>query len=134
MPKLFSSEELHRLRNDIPITALIEACGIPCRRSEDRRLRFACPRCSGYHTVINSSSNQARCFECRENFNTIELTMLTRRLSFVDAVKLLQRFKYQPPVTKPPQNATQRQAPISVGELLQQIAIAARQSHESKIA
>ena len=122
MPKLFSSEELHHLRNDIPITALIEAFGISCRRDENQWLRFECPKCFGYHTATHSGTNLARCFECRENFNAIELAMLSMRLSFVGAVRLLQQFKYKPPL----QNTTQEQVPVSVGELLQQIAVKLR--------
>ena len=84
----FSVEELHRLRNDIHIDLLIEWLKIPFEERQGLR-RFRCPTCQGFHTATHPKTNLARCFDCKRNYNTIELVMVTRGLPFVAAVKAL---------------------------------------------
>ena len=137
MTKQFTSEELQRLRNHISIELLIKGLKIPHRLLPGDLFRFQCPRCLGYHTAIHPKTNLARCFACRENYNSIELVMLVRNLSFVASVKLLQAFEsklIQPKssVIKTEARPTlvslsQKAGLQSVGQILQQIASGGRQ-------
>ncbi len=83
-----SAEELHTLRNKIPITGLIDHFEIPWK-IRDGLFRFLCPLCFEYHSATNPRTNLARCFRCERNFNTIDLVMLLRKTSFLDAVRYL---------------------------------------------
>lgn len=88
----FSSGELYGLRNSIPINKVIENLKIE-HRVADGYFRFECPLCFGFHTATKKETNLGRCFNCRKNFNTIDLAMISGRQSFVDAVKYLQKIK-----------------------------------------
>lgn len=91
MGQQFSKEELHALRNRISIRDLIEhSLEIPCKEVEGV-FRFLCPNCGEFQTAVNPKTNLSRCFRCQENFNTIEIVMKDRQLSFVDSVKLLRQ-------------------------------------------
>jgi len=91
MERRFSSEELHALRNQVPIKFLIkELLGIPCKEIEGV-FRFLCPHCREFQTAINPKTNLSRCFRCRRNFNTIEMVMEDKHLGFVESVKFLKR-------------------------------------------
>ena len=91
MRQQFSKEELHALRNQIPIRNLIEeSLGIVCKEVEGV-FRFLCPKCGEFQTAVNPKTNLSRCFRCQENFNTIELVMKDKQLSFVESVKLLKQ-------------------------------------------
>jgi DNA primase len=91
MRQQFSKEELYTLRNQIPIRNLItESLGIPCKEIEGI-FRFLCPKCGEFQTAVNPKTNLSRCFRCQENFNSIEIVMADKKLSFVESVKLLKR-------------------------------------------
>ena len=92
MTNRFSSEELYRLRNFIPINRLIRSLNIEHKVS-DGYFRFQCPLCFGFHTAIKQETNLARCFTCQRNFNAIDLAMICGRNSFVDSVRFLRRMK-----------------------------------------
>ena len=136
MNKQFTSEELQRLRNHISIEILIKGLKIPHRLLPGDLFRFECPRCFGYHTAIHPKTNLARCFTCQENYNSIELVMIARSLSFVASVKLLQSFEIK--LIKPKSLAIktevrpnvishcQKDGLKSVGQILQQIALGMR--------
>lgn len=103
----FTNHELHILRNDIPIDALIEkALCIPSRIA-DGYFRFLCPLCKESNTAVNPKTNLARCFRCEENFNTIDLVMRIRKLDFVESVRFLQDYHKSAPVS---QNNNHRKA------------------------
>ena len=88
----FTNHELHTLRNDIPVDALIDkALCIPSRVAEGR-FRFLCPLCKEFNTAVNPETNLARCFRCEKNFNTIDMVMTTRKLDFVESVRFLQDY------------------------------------------
>ena len=90
MGKLFSSQELYRLRNSIPIDVLIEKeLAIPSKISEGF-FRFLCPLCNEFQTAVNPKNNLGRCFRCEKNFNTIDMVMVWNGIGFVDSVKYLQ--------------------------------------------
>jgi DNA primase len=88
----FTNHELYALRNDIPIDALIEkALYIPSRVAEGH-FRFLCPSCKEFNTAVNPETNLARCFRCKQNFNTIDLVMTIRKLDFPGSVSFLQDY------------------------------------------
>ena len=90
MGKRFSSKELYKLRNSIPIYVLIETqLGIPAKISEGV-FRFLCPLCNEFQTAVNPRTNLSRCFRCERNFNTIDMVMICRNTDFVSSVKYLQ--------------------------------------------
>ena len=91
MKQRFSSQELFQLRNAIPVTLLIrDELSIPSKVSEGV-FRFLCPVCNEFKTATHPTTNLARCFRCEKNFNTIELVMTVKGLSFRDSVLFLQR-------------------------------------------
>lgn len=90
MGKRFSSMELYKLRNSIPIHVLIETqLGIPAKISEGV-FRFLCPLCNEFQTAVNPKTNLSRCFRCEKNFNTIDMVMIWHNTDFVSSVKYLQ--------------------------------------------
>jgi hypothetical protein len=86
MKRRFSSDELHYLRNNIPIRQLIEHYLGNLSGPDDK---YHCPRCHRSDTSINMPHNLLRCFDCSLNFNPIELTMETLGYDFVKAVTWL---------------------------------------------
>jgi DNA primase len=87
--KRFSKETLRRLRNEIPIHILIaDLLNLPHKISEGY-FRFLCPECSEFITAVNPKTNLSRCFRCEKNFNTIDITMIVKRLNFKEAVEYL---------------------------------------------
>ena len=89
MPQRFSPMFLRLLRNHISIDTLItSALDIPFKHSEGY-LRFLCPFCGDFHTATNPKTNLARCFRCQKNFNPIDMVMIVRNCSFVEAVRFL---------------------------------------------
>jgi hypothetical protein len=91
MKRRFTSNELFRLRNLIPIDGLIkENLNIPFKISEGY-FRFLCPICKEFNTATNPKTNLARCFGCETNFNTIDLVMAVNGLRFIDTVRYLKR-------------------------------------------
>lgn len=90
MARKFSSEELYAVRNNIPVRFVIEEVLELPWKMMGKTYRFLCPQCNEFQPTINRSTNLSRCFLCKDNFNTIELVMLARKTSFVEAVQLLQ--------------------------------------------
>ena len=76
----------------MPVNDWIHELGFPCKFDEDGRFRFLCPVCNEFVTSTKADTNLARCFYCERNFNTIELTMVCRRVEFVEAVESLKTF------------------------------------------
>ena len=90
MGKHFSSTELYKLRNLIPMDVLIEReLVIPSKISEGV-FRFLCPLCNEFQTAVSPKTNLSRCFRCEKNFNTIDIVMAWHKTGFVDSVKYLQ--------------------------------------------
>jgi hypothetical protein len=94
----FTDDFLRRLRNDIHINEVIGALGIETRGGRDF-FRFRCPLCGGFHTATNPQTNLARCFDCKVNFNPIDLVMETTRCNFIDSVEFLKK-QMNAPITK----------------------------------
>ena len=81
-----SRDELRRLRNDVPVETVIEELRLERSRRGTRRT-FCCPRCGTFHTAVSFRTNLARCFRCERNYNPIDLVMLVRGETFLDAVR-----------------------------------------------
>ena len=87
----YTRQELFILRNHIPVDSLIKELGIPFKMIEGY-FRFCCPVCNKFNAGVNPKTNLARCFDCRKNYNTIDLVMLVKESNFIQSVKFLQRF------------------------------------------
>jgi len=92
MNQHYTKDTLYQLRNKILITTLIVDILNISTKTQDGCLRFLCPICSEFMTACNPKTNLARCFRCEQNFNTIDLTMLVKRVPFKDAVRFLLDF------------------------------------------
>jgi DNA primase len=88
----YAREHLFALRNHIPIDRLIGTMAIPSKNQEGC-YRFQCPVCNEFNTGMNPKTNLARCFTCRKNYNTIDLVMTVKGLSFIDSVAYLEKIK-----------------------------------------
>jgi DNA primase len=87
----FTDRQLYALRNDIPVGTLMEkVLGVPFKLVGGY-FRFLCPLCSAFNTAVNPETNLARCFDCRKNFNAIDLVMIIRKLDFVNSLRFLQK-------------------------------------------
>lgn len=88
----FSPELLFKIRNDIPLESLIrDTLRLPHKKSEGY-FRFLCPICLDFHTAVNSKINMGRCFNCKKNFNPIDLMIVVWEIPFKEAVKKLKTF------------------------------------------
>lgn len=85
----YSSDFLRHLRNDIPIDeVIVELLNLEVR-NDYQMLRFRCPLCQNFHTATNHKTNLARCFDCKKNFNPIDMVITAGNCGFVEAVKIL---------------------------------------------
>ena len=89
MPNYYPSDFLRMIRNQIPIEKVIVTMLNLEVRHTPKWLRFRCPRCHGFHTATYPDTNLARCFDCKENFNPIDLVMAVAGYTFVEAVEYL---------------------------------------------
>ena len=118
MTRRFSSQQLTYLRNQVPISQVIEALPTLATRNTDGKLHFACPLCHGFNTSVYTQHNLGRCFNCLQNFNPIELVMHQLQISFVQSVNwLIQRTSNQP-VRNPTTTVTNCAQPTHIGDIL----------------
>jgi len=90
---LYTKERLRKLRNDIPITAVIgDLLEVPSKISEGY-FRFLCPKCNEFNTATNSKTNLGRCFSCKTNYNPIDIVMVVKKYNFKEAVEFLNTLK-----------------------------------------
>jgi len=89
MSHYYSPNFLRMLRNDISIDEVIVDLLNLELRNGSKTLRFRCPLCQGFHTATNYKTNLARCFDCKKNFNPIDLIMAVEKCGFLDAVEFL---------------------------------------------
>jgi len=89
MAKYYPADFLRKIRNQVPIDAvIIDLLNLEVQ-NDLNILRFRCPLCYGFHTATNHQTNLARCFDCQQNFNPIDLLIVVEKCSFVDAVEIL---------------------------------------------
>jgi hypothetical protein len=89
MPQYYTTPFLRHLRNDIPIDEVIVDLLNLEVRSDCQILRFRCPLCQNFHTATNYKTNLARCFDCKKNFNPIDMVITVGKCDFVEAVEIL---------------------------------------------
>ncbi len=89
MSQYYSANFLRRLRNEIPINEVIVDLLNLEVRNDPKALRFRCPLCYNFHTATSHETNLARCFDCKKNFNPIDMVITVGNCNFVDAVKIL---------------------------------------------
>jgi DNA primase len=119
MTRLFSAQELYSVRNDIPISGLIEnVLNIPARTTEGV-FRFLCPVCGEFNTAVHSKTNLARCFCCKKNFNSIDLVMIVKKETFVKAVRFLKTRAKTCHVCKKPEHRSQ--SPQHIADIVKSI-------------
>lgn len=116
----YTRQELFILRNHIPVDSLIKKLDIPFKMIEGH-FRFCCPLCNEFNASVNPKTNLARCFDCRKNYNTIDLVMLVKESNFIQSVNFLQRFHDRkeesvPPNPLPTERPSSAQ-PVSIGEI-----------------
>ena len=87
----YTSALLTSLRNQIPIDKVISCLLNMETKPGGKLLRFRCPRCHNFHTATNSKSNLARCFDCKKNFNPIDMVIAVTDISFIEAVEFLKK-------------------------------------------
>jgi DNA primase len=121
MTRRFSAQQLSYLRNQIPIERVIKIFLSLHTDSRSGKLSFACPVCHGSNTSINAKHNLARCFDCRQNFNPIEIVMHHLQISFVDSVKWLKQRNRKPVAEDTPSHGSQKRQPVSIGNILSEI-------------
>jgi len=91
----YTSDDLMRMRNQIPIAYLIaEILTLPWKQSEGY-FRFLCPDCAEFNTATNEKTNLARCFRCERNFNPIDMVMAVKSCNFRDAVEMIDGLQYR---------------------------------------
>ena len=90
MSNMLTPEHLHELRNHIEIIPLIADVLAIIYKTHDGRFRFMCPLCNDFDTAVNTQTNLARCFRCKQNFNPIDIVMTVKHYSFMQAVRFLQ--------------------------------------------
>ncbi|ETR70495.1 MAG: DnaG11 [Candidatus Magnetoglobus multicellularis str. Araruama] len=117
MSKRFNKSELYELRNFIPIETLIEnELMIPSKRTTSG-FKFQCIVCNEFQTAINPRTNLARCFRCERNFNPIDITMISKKIDFVQTVNYLKAYRKR--IHKKPDTCTQNlSVPLSIKEIL----------------
>lgn len=89
MSDCYPADFLRMIRNQIPIEKVITTMLNMEVRRTSKWLRFRCPRCYNFHTAMNGNTNLARCFDCKENFNPIDIVMAVGECTFVEAVEYL---------------------------------------------
>lgn len=88
MGKYFTRDYLYRIRNEIPITRLLQRLGWPTKYREGEFFSL-CPGCNEFLVKQTPEANLGHCFACDRNFNTIDFTMLIEEVDFVVAVEML---------------------------------------------
>jgi len=121
MTRRFSAQELSYLRNEIPIERVIKIFLSLHTDSRSGKLSFACPLCHGSNTSINAKHNLARCFDCRQNFNPIEIVMHQLKIGFVDSVKWLKRHDHKTLKDAASASGRRRLTPANIGDILPDI-------------
>jgi len=88
MGQYFTRDYLRRIRNEIPVTSLLEGLDWPSKHREGE-LFTLCPCCQEFLVKKTPKQNLGHCFGCDRNFNTIDFTMLIKEVDFVTAIGIL---------------------------------------------
>jgi len=90
MSEKLSKEQLYNLRNRIEMISVIIDILELVYKTHDGQFRFMFPICKDFDSAVNTSTNLARCFRCERNFNPIDMVMIVKHYSFIQAAKYLQ--------------------------------------------
>ena len=90
MGKCYTDTFIRTLRNDFKIDRVISILQLDTIH-RNGITRFRCPLCYGFHTATNQKTNLGRCFDCKKNFNPIDLVMIATKYGFVDTVEFLKK-------------------------------------------
>jgi hypothetical protein len=93
---MISADQLRRVRNELPMWAVIAALDRdgPPSKIRDGRFVFLCPWCTEMLVAVNPRNNLAHCFGCGRNLNNIDL-LLACDYDFRSAVALLEAWLEQ---------------------------------------
>lgn len=107
---MYSPDRLRRLRNELPMRAVIAALDRdgPPSKIRDGRLVFLCPWCGEMLVAVNPRNNLAHCFGCARNFNNIDL-LLALDYDFCGAVSALEAWLEQYRSQRPKKRAADRE-------------------------
>ncbi len=89
MSERLSKEHLYNLRNRIEMISVIIDILELVYKTHDGQFRFMCPICKDFDSAVNIRTNLARCFRCERNFNPIDMVMIVKHYSFIQAVQYL---------------------------------------------
>jgi len=90
MSKRYSKELLWRIRNKIPMRAVIAFLRVPWKK-DIQLTRFLCPICKSFNTSIHYQVNLGHCFDCNENFNPIDFVEKHQKFNFRETIDYLLR-------------------------------------------
>jgi len=120
----YTRQQLYALRNHIPIDRVIEALTIPCSVN-DGYYRFSCPACHEFNTGINPKTNLARCFNCEKNYNTIDLVIKVKGVSFIESAAYLEKLRANMPIvinrTERPEKVTCQKELVHIGDIFKSL-------------
>jgi DNA primase len=88
MGKYFTRDYLHRIRNEIPVPALLQRLDWPTKYREGEFFSL-CPCCQEFLVKKTPEANLGHCFGCDRNFNPIDFIMLIEQVDFVPAIEML---------------------------------------------
>ena len=129
---LYTPQHLFSLRNHIPIDRVIDALSIPSS-NQAGKYRFSCPVCNEHNTGVNPETNLARCFNCKKNYNTIDLVMKVMGVGFLQSVAYLEKLQADtpappaavpqppPPPTTHPRNIIRRKEMVHISEVFKSL-------------
>ena len=121
MTRRFSSDELTYLRNRVPVAYVVQNLLNMPARTRHGRIAFGCPICGDFDTAINAEHSLVRCFECRKNFNPIELVMHQLKIGFAESVKLLKKTMPTDQSLNTPGSASKNHQPVALGNVIADI-------------
>ena len=113
---MFSADLLRRVRNELPMWAVIAALDRdgPPSKVRDGRFVFLCPACGEMLVAVNPRNNLAHCFGCGTNLNTIDL-LLSCGYDFRSAVEQLEAWLEQYRSTRARSTTTDPNEPPASG-------------------
>jgi len=116
----YTRQQLFILRNHIPIDRVFDALDIPSS-IQAGQYRFSCPVCNGQNTGINPKTNLARCFNCKKNYNTIDIVMKVMDVGFIESVAYLEKLKADTQSPIGPQKACRRNEMVHIGSIFKSL-------------
>lgn len=93
MSTRFTKEFLFKVRNRINLELVVSEVLKIESYTENGIFRFRCTDCKQYSAAVNLKNNLARCFSCCKNFNSIDLVIKEKNITFKNAVNLIVEFQ-----------------------------------------